>query len=140
MTDEIMGGETVDTPRFDRKGEAFLGSYDEEKPSFDLFAWMHGVKPIRRSVTLYARLDLMAERDAAAEDLKEARIGGDVEAEAMLRERITELTQQIMASRMRVVLQGISGSRFNEILEEAKKDRSVRSANDVALYQIAGSS
>lgn len=99
------------------------------------FAWAKGVQQITRSVPIYQRLDLLGVRDNLGIELEDARAREDaVEASRLLGE-IQELTDQIIETRMTVVLQGVTQSRFREIEAEAKREH--RDENDRLLYRIA---
>lgn len=123
------------------KGAAFRPDPEtatEHNPDgFSILAWAQGIRPIKRVVTLYQRLDLLADRDLAGIELRDAQLAGDEERTEELRVRVRELTDQIKASAVNVVLQGVTQSRFQEILEEAQRDKTVVTPADVMLYQMA---
>lgn len=119
-------------------GLTLAGGDDEavvQVEGFNLEQWVAGVRPIRRTVIMYSRLDLMGERDELGAALEDARAVGDNDAIGRLHEQIDELTEEILASRMFVTLEGVTSSRFKEIVAEAK-DLGLDST-DVFLYQIA---
>ena len=107
-------------------------SKSEAAQAFDLAAWIGGVRPTRRSVTIYGRLDLLAEIDELAE--REMRTAGK-DAEAC-RERATELNEQLMASGVTFTVEGRSGtwvSTFEKRLDKKK----VKDPTKRLLMQVA---
>lgn len=102
---------------------------------FDLASWVSGIQQIKRSCTLYQRLDLLARRDELAAALIDAGKADDARTVKKLSAQITELTEAITATSMQVVLQGVTKTRFKEIAEEAA-DR-FDDIQDAILYQIA---
>lgn len=115
----------------------------EERPlmsepgKFDMALWASGVKPIKRSVTLYQRLDLMAERDELGGELQLARAQGDeTKADAILT-RIDQLTVEMEQTSILVTLQGITPSKFSEVLKEAETKSYIKEADEVQLWIVA---
>lgn len=107
-------------------------SKSEAAQSFDLAAWIGLVRPTRRSVTIYGRLDLLAEIDELAE--REMRTTGK-DAEAC-RERATELNEQLVASGVTFTVEGRSGtwvSTFEKRLDKKK----VKDPTKRLLMQVA---
>lgn len=125
------------------KGAAFRPDPEAEPDTehnpegFNILAWAQGIRPIKRVVTLYQRLDLLADRDLAGSELRDAQLAGDEERAEELRAQVRELTDQIKASAVNIVLQGVTQSRFQEILEEAQRNKTVVTPADVLLYQMA---
>lgn len=107
-------------------------SKSKDAQTFDLAAWIGGVRPTRRSVTIYGRLDLLAEIDELAE--REMRTTGK-DAEAC-RERATELNEQLVASGVTFTVEGRSGtwvSTFEKRLDKKK----VKDPTKRLLMQVA---
>lgn len=139
-------------------GEAFglapTDSADEtpevDAATFDLNAWIAGVQPTVRSVTLYQRADLLAEVDelerrikvaeraqagAGPEDEDELDGGDDVES---LRARLTEVLQQWSSSAVTFRVQG----RTDEWREQKKKElirQGIKDETEITLRQVAAS-
>lgn len=82
--------------------EAVVGSADLNPKTFDVADWLAGVQPVRRSHTMYARADLVAQVDelAALEMVTHASRRAPIVAEAV------ELTEQIKASGITFVIEG----------------------------------
>ena len=137
MAEELLMNSTSNSDDLDSR--TLAGGSDDDTvvqvEGFNLEQWVAGVRPIRRTVTLYSRLDLMGERDELGAALEDARAAGDNDAIGALHEQIDELTEQILGSRMFVTIEGVTASRFKEIVAEAK-DLGLDST-DVFLYQIA---
>lgn len=117
--------------------EAAPALLSEPRSGFNLLEWVQGVRPIRRVVTLYQRLDLLADRDMLGSQLQDARLAGDEDLAEGLRTQIRALTDKVKESAVNVTLAGVTTSRYQEILDEAKAAPEVVTAEDVVAYQIA---
>lgn len=98
------------------EGEAFIPNY-AKLAKFSMDEWLQGVRPIKRTVTLYQRLDMLATRDELAAELDLVKYT-DEGAARKIRGQIREVTDEIMASRMFLTLQGLTITRFREVLDE----------------------
>lgn len=117
-------------------GEAFTGPTKETNAEFNLFDWVAGIRQIRRAIPIYQRLDLLADRDLLGQELQDARIIGDDGRVETLKREIRSLTDQIKNTSLNFVLEGVTQSKFQEILEEARQDPLVRDENDQTMYQL----
>ena len=109
----------------------------EPRKGFNLLEWAQGVRPIKRAVPLYQRLDLLAERDILGAELKDAQLAGDADAVTDLSMRIRALTDEIKGTSVTVILTGVTASRYSEIIDEGKARTDVVTAEDLVAYQIA---
>ena len=98
------------------EGEAVIPNY-ARLAKFNMDEWLQGVRPIKRTVTLYQRLDILAKRDELAAELDFVRYTDDVAAQD-LRAQIREVTDEIMSSRMFLTLQGLTTTRYRALLKE----------------------
>lgn len=101
---------------------------------FDPDLWLAGVKPIERTLRLYQRLDLLADRDEAAAARQELRLSDPADStgeQAALTEKIRGLTSEINGSALQLRLRGFTRSRAQEIIREAE---SLHLKDDDAQY------
>lgn len=93
--------------------------------TFDLAAWIAGVTPVQRTVTLYARGDLFAALSALESRYDEAKRAANVDDMRALKEQMHEVADQIRASALDVTVQGRSVDwvqRFRKDMEERGLD------------------
>lgn len=93
--------------------------------TFDLAAWIAGVTPVQRTVTLYARGDLFADLSALESRYDEAKRAANVDDMRALKEQMREVADQIRASALDVTVQGRSVDwvqRFRKDMEERGLD------------------
>lgn len=95
----------------------------------DLDAWLDGAHRTARSVTLYARADLMADIDILEAKLRqvveipeEDRSYGDVDESTSIQQEIDKLYVQMSASAMQFRVTSLEDTKYNEIVEQVKKD------------------
>lgn len=103
--------------------------------TFDLAAWIEGVTPVQRTVTLYARGDLFADLSALETKYDEAKRAANVDDMRALKERMREVADQIRASALDVTVQGRSVDwvqRFRKDMEERGLD-----SDQATLEQLA---
>lgn len=103
--------------------------------AFDLAAWIAGVTPVQRTVTLYARGDLFADLSAIESRYDEAKRAANVDDMRTLKEQMREVADQIRASALDVTVQGRSADwvqRFRKDVEERGLD-----SDQAALEQLA---
>lgn len=98
--------------------DPFIAPNGDAKSASALLAWAAGVTPISRAVPLYARMDLLAERDILKADLDSARVVEDSEAETRILANIRKINEQIEQSKMMVKVQQLSESKRREVVEE----------------------
>lgn len=116
--------------------EAVTGSADLNPKAFDVADWLAGVQPVRRSHTMHARADLVAQVDelAALEMVTHASQRAPIVAEAV------ELTEQIKASGITFVVEGKTATwetAFRKTLDEAGiKDNVERSLRQMAAQVV----
>lgn len=103
-------------------------------PVFDFASWLRGVKPIKRTVVLYQRLDLLSDRDVLAAELDQVKYVDQKQAEA-LREQIQEITEQILNTRMLVTVQAVTTTRYRELLAEINK-RDYKGNDERAVFDL----
>ena len=103
--------------------------------TFDLAAWIAGVTPVQRTVTLYARGDLFADLSALETHYDEAKRAANVDDMRALKERMREVADQIRASALDITVQGRSVEwvqRFRKDMEERGID-----GDQATLEQLA---
>ena len=103
--------------------------------TFDLNAWISGVTPVQRTVTLYARGDLFADLSVLESRYDEAKRATNVDDMRAMKERMREVADQIRASALDVTVQGRSADwvqRFRKDMEERGLD-----SDQAALEQLA---
>lgn len=103
--------------------------------TFDLAAWIAGVTPVERTVTLYAHGHLFADLSALETRYDEAKRAANVDDMRALKERMREVADQIRASALDVTVQGRSVDwvqRFRKDMEERGLD-----SDQATLEQLA---
>ncbi len=103
--------------------------------TFDLAAWIAGVTPVQRTVTLYARGDLFADLSALETRYDEAKRAVNVDDMRALKEQMREVADQIRASALDITVQGRSADwvqRFRADMEERGID-----GDQATLEQLA---
>ena len=109
----------------------------EDPGDFTFAAWLSGVRPTRRSETIYARLDLQAEIDRMAEMEIRATDGRGDE----YRQRAIELTAELVASGIPFVLEARSAewiqSFHDDLDKRGIKDESARIVEQIAAQVIS---
>lgn len=103
--------------------------------TFDLAAWIAGVTPVQRTVTLYARGDLFADLSALETRYEEAKRAANVDDMRALKEQMREVADQIRASALDITVQGRSADwvqRFRADLKERGVD-----GDQATLEQLA---
>lgn len=103
--------------------------------TFDLAAWIAGVTPVQRTVTLYARGDLFADLSALETRYDEAKRAANVDDMRALKEQMREVADQIRASALDITVQGRSADwvqRFRKDCEERGLD-----GDQATLEQLA---
>lgn len=95
-----------------------------DNPLFDPLEWLKGTKPIERTIRLYQRLDLMADRDEAAGRRQDLRLADPTDTtgeQAALTEVIRDLTNQMNTTALRLRLRGFTRSKAHEIIGRAEQ-------------------
>lgn len=103
--------------------------------TFDLAAWIAGVTPVQRTVTLYARGDLFADLSALENRYDEAKRAANVDDMRVLKEQMREVAARIKASALDITVQGRSADwvqRFRADLKERGVD-----GDQATLEQLA---
>ncbi|QFG09559.1 tail assembly chaperone [Arthrobacter phage TripleJ] len=97
--------------------------------TLDLDAWLDGAHRAERSVTLYARADLLADLDQLEAKLRqvaeipaEDRSYADADEGAEIRARIDDLNIQLDASKLVVRVTSLEDTEYSEIVDQVKKD------------------
>lgn len=95
----------------------------------DLDAWLDGAHRAERSVTLYARADLLADIDQLEAKLRQAteipeedRSYADGPAGADIQAKIDALYVELDASKLVVRVTSLEDTEYNDIVEQVKKD------------------
>lgn len=103
--------------------------------TFDLAAWIAGVTPVQRTVTLYARGDRFADLSALETRYDEAKRAANVDDMRALKEQMREVADQIKASALDITVQGRSADwvqRFRKDMEDRGVD-----GDQATLEQLA---
>lgn len=103
--------------------------------TFDLAAWIAGVTPVQRTVTLYARGDLFADLSALENRYDEAKRAANVDDMRALKEQMRDVADQLKASALDITVQGRSADwvqRFRADMEERGID-----GDQATLEQLA---
>lgn len=103
--------------------------------TFDLAAWIAGVTPVQRTVTLYARGDLFADLSALESRYDEAKRAANVDDMRVLKAQMREVADQIRASALDITVQGRSAEwvqRFRKDMDERGVD-----GDQATLEQLA---
>jgi hypothetical protein len=97
--------------------------------SIDLDAWLDGAHRTERSVTLYARADLLADIDQLEAKLRqvaeipaEDRSYADADESAQIKADIDRLYVDLDSSKLVVRVTSLEDTEYNEIVEQVKKD------------------
>lgn len=89
--------------------------------TFDLAAWIAGVTPVQRTVTLYARGDLFADLSALETRYDEAKRAAGVDDMRTLKEQMREVAAQIRASALDITVQGRSADWVQQFRKECEQ-------------------
>lgn len=103
--------------------------------TFDLAAWIAGVTPVQRTVTIYSRGDLFADLSALETRYDEAKRAANVDDMRALKEQMREVAAQIKASALDITVQGRSADwvqRFRKDMDERGID-----GDQATLEQLA---
>lgn len=103
--------------------------------TFDLAAWIAGVTPVQRTVTIYARGDLFADLSALETRYDEAKRSANVDDMRALKEQMRDVADQIRASALDITVQGRSAEwvqRFRKDMDERGVD-----GDQATLEQLA---
>lgn len=103
--------------------------------TFDLAAWIAGVTPVQRTVTIYARGDLFADLSAMETRYDEAKRSANVDDMRALKEQMREVADRIKASALDITVQGRSAEwvqRFRKDMDERGVD-----GDQATLEQLA---
>lgn len=103
--------------------------------TFDLAAWIAGVTPVQRTVTLYARGDLFADLSAIETRYDEAKRAANVDDMRALKAQMREVADKIRTSSLDVTVQGRSADwvqRFRKDMDERGVD-----GDQATLEQLA---
>lgn len=114
MADEVLGGSRDVTP-----------DQPLNPATFDIAAFVAGVKPTRRAVTIYARGDLKAALDRLSDDIDKAEKAGRTDEAAELRRDAAAVVEEMSApgAVVDVIVEGRSDdwvSRFDAELDAQK--------------------
>ena len=103
--------------------------------TFDLAAWIAGVTPVQRTVTLYARGDLFADLSALETRYDEAKRAANVDDMRAIKEQMHEVADQIKASALDITVQGRSAEWVQRFRKDCE-DRGV-DGDQATLEQLA---
>lgn len=133
MTDELLSDTAPTEPE---TPEVTLEAAPDPK-TFDFAAFVAGIRPTRRALTIYSRSDLAAERDVLT-----ARIGESQDAKrpakerAAMQKRLKEITEEIAEAAIDVVVEARSEewrNRLNKALvDDGVDDTLVRTSHIIA--------
>ena len=103
--------------------------------TFDLAAWIAGVTPVQRTITIYARGDLFADLSSLETRYDEAKRAANVDDMRALKAQMRHVADQIKASALDITVQGRSADwvqRFRADLKERGVD-----GDQATLEQLA---
>ena len=106
---------------------------------FDFGAFVAGVRPVRRAVAIYARGDLIAERDMLKARIREATDRGDAPATIdAMREQLADVVEQMTApgAVIDVVVEARSRDHL-ERLDKALRDDGLTDEDEITLRIVA---
>ena len=103
--------------------------------TFDLAAWIAGVTPVQRTITIYARGDLFADLSALETRYDEAKRAANVDDMRALKEQMREVADQIRASALDITVQGRSADWVQRFRKDCE-DRGV-DGDQATLEQLA---
>lgn len=103
--------------------------------TFDLAAWIAGVTPVQRTVTLYARGDLFADLSALENRYDEAKRAANVDDMRGIKEQMREVAARIKASALDITVQGRSADWVQRFRKDCE-DRGV-DGDQATLEQLA---
>lgn len=103
--------------------------------TFDLAAWIAGVTPVQRTVTLYARGDLFADMSALETRYDEAKRAANVDDMRALKGQMREVADQIRSSALDITVQGRSADWVQRFRKDCE-DRGV-DGDQATLEQLA---
>lgn len=145
MTDEVLTDATPPN-RGDEVSEETLevvrdATEKYNAKDFDFAAFVAGIRPTRRAVTIYSRGDLAAERDLLRARIAESEdVGAPAKDRAEMRKRLKEITQEIADESIDVVVEGRSSEwvrRLNEALvKDGVEDLAVRTSHIIAEQTV----
>lgn len=125
MTEESIGETSVKTQTEDAL----------DATTFDVAAWVAGVKPVRRATTVYGRVDLLADMDLLHEQINAAKIEEDYARVTELRRKCEKVAETIQASAVDIVVEGWGADRLKQFHDQLKEVDVER--EDAYLMQIA---
>lgn len=103
--------------------------------TFDLAAWIAGVTPVQRTITIYARGDLFADLSALENRYDEAKRAANVDDMRVLKEQMREVAARIKASALDITVQGRSADWVQRFRKDCE-DRGV-DGDQATLEQLA---
>ena len=103
--------------------------------TFDLAAWIAGVTPVQRTVTIYARGDLFADLSALETRYEEAKRAANVDDMRGIKKQMREVADQIRASALDITVQGRSADWVQRFRKDCE-DRGV-DGDQATLEQLA---
>ena len=103
--------------------------------TFDLAAWIAGVTPVERTVTVYANGRLFADLSALEAQYNEAKAAVNVDDMRALKEKMREIADQIRASALNITVQGRSADWVQSFRKDCE-DRGLDS-DETTLEQLA---
>ena len=103
--------------------------------TFDLAAWIAGVTPVQRTITIYARGDLFADLSALETRYDEAKRAANVDDMRALKEKMREVADKIRASALDITVQGRSADWVQRFRKDCE-DRGV-DGDQATLEQLA---
>jgi len=141
MTDELLTDPTPQRKQGEVPEETLEVARDateEQDPkTFDFAAFVAGMRPVRRAVTIYARGDLAAERDLLVSRLREAEDAqAPAKVRAELKKQLKAVTDEISSQAIDLVIEGRTDEwkkRLNAALvEDGVTDVTVRTSYIIA--------
>lgn len=105
--------------------------------TFDLSAWVAGLNPARRAVTIYGRPDLQADVDLLRERMLEARRCGEAEAAEDYKQRLAAVAAELRASALDVVVQATAPELQDKIKADTGCAEGAEMNNDQACMFTA---
>lgn len=105
----------------------------EDPARIDVTAFIAGILPIRRAVTIYARGDLLATLDVLAERISKNKLSG--ENVEYLEGKAAEIVEEIQSNCLNFVVEGRSGEWVKEFFTRMKEQGI--SETDSTIMQVA---
>ena len=112
-----------------------IGGKALDPASFDLAAWIDGVQPVTRAVTIYARGDLVADLDLLVERARLAKAAKRFDEVRELQAKAGQIVDEINASALDVVVQAWSQDRIDGFRKELEGQG--LDATEVSMRQVA---